>query len=312
MHQHDASDEDSDSDDDGDIRKSLGSFPPNFNFLDMQNMYQNTKDLQEIRYCWAEEAFKVASKLKEKSILQRVYDEMIAALSMTTMDGIMVKSVIPIMELLLGREDDCYKFVVWHMTRDYSMPDWDRCKGKFSNVLTVKHTIFADLPLGKWREMEGLNKYEDVFEVVKRRPPPTPAMNKFVSQPMKPQGPDDLDLGMLLGLIGIKLLAINRYEEGAKAFAKKSSEEFAIGSLTKKVYKDQYRQLKKYLKRAQMFNDSILPALVNPQPLLNQPATHHVKFGDIFETKRLVDKYKVTFIALFDTFSENCYQTDFW
>ncbi len=117
---------------------------------------------------------------------------------------------------------------------------------------------------------------------------------------------------MIVGLIGIKLLITNRYEAGIKTFGDftKILNQASPTSAVRKVansepvmakikrcltglgdagYKIQNKHLQEYLKIAKKVNKTVLPALVNPRPLLAQSVPELMQAGTLNETRAKLD-----------------------
>ena len=118
------------------------------------------------------------------------------------------------------------------------------------------------------------------------------------------------DLGLLVGLIGVKMMIINGIEKGQKSFhafqellegAPKGSAarrllepqnspimdtigSYVVG-MSKELQKKQYLLLYKYMERAKANNKTILPALLNPAPLMSQVEPTRFLKGSVEEAR---------------------------
>ena len=146
--------------------------------------------------------------------------------------------------------------------------------------------------IGQWMYLTGQDILEDIFEAV--------------------PNPNAFDLGMIIGLVGIKMAVINKIEEAhssVDAFhdllneAPKGStcknladcnvvfdkiRVYTVG-MEKPLERQQYHHLFKYLKKVTIQNKTILPALVNPDPLLVQEHPKSMSHGTVAEAYEIVE-----------------------
>ncbi len=99
-------------------------FEKAFGRFGMSSMYDvSTKEYLHNRFSRTTEILNVAIELKDKGLFEHVCDELYEMLRLSHTDNFGFRSHIPSVFLTVGREDDCYNFIKWHLTRDDDY-DW--------------------------------------------------------------------------------------------------------------------------------------------------------------------------------------------